>query len=250
MDFSIIVIGDEILSGRRKDKHLEQTITLLAARGLELVRAEIIGDVEKRIVETLRRSMATDGVWFCFGGIGATPDDLTRACAATAAGVRLQRHPEAVREIEAQFGADAYPNRILMADIPDGCRIIPNYYNRVPGFSLGHHHFFPGFPEMALPMLEYVLENQYQHLFYKTHFVEKKLRAYEAHESELLDLMNGIVNDFPQLRFSSLPHIGVDAFVEFGFKGEQKDVEGAYERFCQHLNENRIRYVCIEVKNI
>lgn len=242
MDFSIVVIGDEILSGRRKDRHFEQTITLLSSRGLELMRAEFIGDVESRIIETLRQSMARGGVCFCFGGIGATPDDLTRACAAKAAGVSLQRHPGAVKEIEEQFGESAYPHRILMADIPTGSELIPNFYNRVPGFSLGHHHFFPGFPEMALPMMEHVLDSQYRDLYHKTGFVEKKLRAFGAHESELLDVMNQIVKDYPQLRFSSLPHIGAEAFIEFGFKGKPDQVDAGYDYLIRELDAQKIRW--------
>ena len=90
--------------------------------------------------------MPSGDLVFCFGGIGATPDDHTRQCAAQAADIPMLRHPDAVREIEAQFGPEAYPRRILMADLPAGSTIIPNPVNRVPGFSLRHHHFLPGFP--------------------------------------------------------------------------------------------------------
>ena len=92
-----------------------------------------------------------------FGGVGATPDDHTRQAAALALGVPLERHPVAVAELEAQFGAAAYPHRVLMAEFPAGASIIPNPVNRVASFSIRNHYFFPGFPQMAWPMLDWVL---------------------------------------------------------------------------------------------
>ena len=101
---------------------------------------------------------------FSFGGIGATPDDHTRQAAAAALGVPLERHPEAVAEIEARFGADAYPHRVLMAEFPAGASIIPNPFNRIAAFSVRDHHFLPGFPQMAWPMLDWVLATHYPDL--------------------------------------------------------------------------------------
>ena len=153
-NFGSIIIGDEILSGKRQDGHFRRTIASLAKRGLELKWCRIVGDAPALITETLRQTYASGDIVFCFGGIGATPDDHTRLCAAQAAGVPLIRHADAVAEIEARFGAGAYPRRILMADLPQGSRIIPNPFNRIPGFTLGHHHFLPGFPQMAWPMMD------------------------------------------------------------------------------------------------
>ena len=73
----------------------------------------------------------------------------------------LARHPEAVAEIEARFGAEAYPHRVLMAEFPAGSSIIPNPFNRIASFSIRDHHFFPGFPQMAWPMLDWVLATRY-----------------------------------------------------------------------------------------
>ena len=97
--FSLIIVGDEILSGKRQDKHLSKVIELLSARGLILASAEYVGDDRDRIEAALRRaferSRATGEVTFSTGGIGATPDDHTRQCAAAALGVPLALHPEA-----------------------------------------------------------------------------------------------------------------------------------------------------------
>jgi molybdopterin-biosynthesis enzyme MoeA-like protein len=168
MNFGALIIGDEILSGKRQDKHFAKVIEVLKGRGLALAWAEYLGDDPQRIVATLKRTFATDDIVFSFGGIGATPDDHTRLCAAAAAGVPLARHPEAVAQIEARFGKDAYPKRILMAEFPLGAATVPNPYNRISGFTWKQHYFLPGFPEMAWPMMEWVLDTLYPHLHHQT----------------------------------------------------------------------------------
>ena len=147
--FGITIIGDEILSGKRQDAHLSFVVQALKARGLQLAWANYLGDIPEQITATLKASMARGDVVFSFGGIGATPDDFTRQCAADAVGVPIVRHPLALAEIEAQYGDTAYPKRVLMADFPQGANIVPNPVNRVAGFSIQEHYFVPGFPQMA-----------------------------------------------------------------------------------------------------
>ena len=168
--FGIYIIGDEILSGKREDKHLTQAISILKTRGLQLGWAEYLGDDPARMVASFKRSFAQSeingDIVFSFGGIGATPDDYTRQAAADALDVPIVRHKEAVAEIEAQFGLEAYPKRVIMADFPAGAGLIPNPVNRISGFSVGlpnqkhRHYFVPGFPAMAHPMMEWVLDTQ------------------------------------------------------------------------------------------
>ena len=107
--FGIYIIGDEILSGKREDKHLQQAIAILQARGLTLSWARYLGDDSTLLISSFKNSFASNDIVFSFGGIGATPDDLTRQAAADALGLPISRHAEAVAEIEAQFGAEAYP---------------------------------------------------------------------------------------------------------------------------------------------
>src|SRR5262245_13675773 len=95
MNFGLVIVGDEILSGKRQDKHLPKVIELLAARGLTLAWARYVGDERERITVLLRDVFAGGEAVFCCGGIGATPDDHTRQCAAAALGVPLQLHPQA-----------------------------------------------------------------------------------------------------------------------------------------------------------
>ena len=154
MDIGAIIVGDEILSGRRQDKHLSKLIELLAVRGLRLSWARYVGDDGERLTRALSESFAGRDLVFSFGGIGATPDDRTRQSAAAALQVELALHADAEREIRAQFGSDVTPHRLQMGVFPVGSEIIPNPYNRIPGFSIANHFFVPGFPVMAWPMVE------------------------------------------------------------------------------------------------
>jgi molybdopterin-biosynthesis enzyme MoeA-like protein len=131
--FGLIVIGDEILNGDRQDRHLATFKHLVSVRGHQLGWCWILPDEPGLLVRQLRASMAAETPVFCCGGIGATPDDHTRACVALAAGVALERHAEAAMLIEGRFGADAYPQRIRMADLPAGASLFPIRSIRCPG---------------------------------------------------------------------------------------------------------------------
>ena len=233
MAFGVIIIGDEILSGRRVDKHLPKIIELLRARGLSLGWAEYIGDDPERITATLRRTFASGDIVFSTGGIGATPDDHTRQCAAQALGVELVLHPEAAtlitqrgHEMAAEKGltydttsAD-HQRRLNMGVFPAGADIIPNPYNRIPGFSVGHLHFMPGFPVMAHPMLDWLLDH-----LYAGQAREHALRAVRvrgANESALIPVFERIEAAFPGVRSFSLPsvdHPTLGPHIEIGVKG-------------------------------
>ena len=167
MNFGLIIIGDEILSGKRQDKHLSKVIELLAARGLALAWARYVGDDRRLITQALHDAFASGDAVFSCGGIGATPDDHTRQCAAAALGVPLELHPQAKRLITERmqeqakekgvpFDAEAPDNihRLNMGVFPAGAQIIANPYNKIPGFTVGEVHFVPGFPVMAHPMID------------------------------------------------------------------------------------------------
>mgnify|MGYP000205657394 CR=1 FL=1 len=225
--FGAYIIGDEILSGKRQDAHLSRVIQTLSARGLQLGWAEYLGDDQHRIAQSINRSMERGDIVFSFGGIGATPDDFTRQAAAEAAGLPIERHPGAVAEIEARFGEAAYPKRVLMADFPKGADLIPNPVNRVAGFSLSSHYFMPGFPEMAWPMMEWVLDTHYAHLFHQQVIVEKAIVVWDAGESQLIDLMNHIVAGHPEVKLFSLPKLDTRRTIELGVKGQADKVAAA-----------------------
>ena len=228
-NFGIYIIGDEILSGKRKDAHLTKVIELLSERGLQLAWANYLGDIPEQITNSLKASMARGDIVFSFGGIGATPDDFTRQCAADAAGLQLSLHAGAVKEIEAQYGESAYPKRILMANFPKDCDLIPNPVNRVAGFSINQHYFVPGFPEMSHPMVEWVLETYYKDLFHTVNYFEDSILVSEAGESDLIDLMNHMLVQYPMLKLFSLPKSNHRRTTELGMKGETEQVKLAME---------------------
>lgn len=214
--FGLIVIGDEVLNGGRLDKHLAAFKERLGSRGHGLAWYWMLPDEPGVLTEHLRFSLGLGGPVFVCGGIGATPDDLTRGCAARAAGVELTRHPEAVALIEGRFGEAAYPLRIRMAELPAGCDLIPNPFNRIPGFSLRGHWFLPGFPEMAWPMADWVLD---RHFSRGAPLQECALKVLGTPESQLIPLMEDLGRRFPDLKPFSLPHLGADAHILLGLRG-------------------------------
>ena len=230
--FGAYIIGDELLVGKREDKHLSFLIGALAKRGLRLAWAQYLGDDPGRLTDALRRSFAASDVVFSFGGIGATPDDHTRQCAAAALGVTLKLHPEAEREIRARFGGEVTPQRLQMGEFPAGAEAIPNPVNRIPGFSLRDHHFVPGFPQMAWPMVEWVLDSKYQERFDSQKWKEQSMLVFEAGESQLIPAMKAVEAAFKDIKVFSLPSMGADGsriHVELGVRGAPAQVEPAME---------------------
>jgi molybdopterin-biosynthesis enzyme MoeA-like protein len=245
MNFGAIIIGDEILSGKRVDGHFSKIVELLAARGLRLSCVQYLCDERERIAAALRTSFASGDVVFSFGGIGNTPDDHTRQAAAQALGVDLVLHPDAEREIRARFGAETTPIRLLLGTFPRGVDIVPNPFNRIAGFRVRDHYFLPGFPQMAHPMAEWALDTFYAQHFNRNPMVDKAflLTGATAYESSLLDLMERIVADYPALRLFSLPSIGPDGqrrHLELGVEGEAGLVDRAMEEIRQEVEKRDI----------
>jgi molybdopterin-biosynthesis enzyme MoeA-like protein len=245
MAFGALIIGDEILSGRRSDKHLTRLIELLGERGLKLAWAHYVGDDGVRLTETLRRSFASGDAVFSFGGIGATPDDRTRQAAAAALGVELALHPDAEAEIRGRFGAETTPDRLQMGVFPVGSAIIPNPFNRIPGFSMREHWFVPGFPQMAWPMVEWVLDTHYAHLHHAEDYVEQAITVWDTYEGQLIPLMRAITEDFPDATLFSLPTLagqGERRSLELGMKGPAARVAEAMARIEAELDRRGLAW--------
>lgn len=259
--FGLIIVGDEILSGKRVDRHLPTVVRLLAERGLALAWAEIVGDDRPRITAALQRAFATRDVVFSCGGIGATPDDHTRQCAAAALGVPLLAHPEAqalitermrdvAREKDEAFDAARPDNvqRLQMGVLPAGARLIPNSYNKIAGFSCtgpggGQVHFVPGFPVMAWPMIEWVLEHQCAQWFHRAPQLEHSVVVFGAAESALTPLMQRIEAGHAGVKVFSLPsvdHPVHGAHIELGVKGAADRVPAAWQQLLATLHEMRL----------
>ena len=151
-----------------------------------------------------------------------------RRCAARAAGVEIELHAQAEAEIRARFGAETTPKRLMMGEFPRGAQIIPNPYNRIPGFSLGRHYFFPGFPQMAWPMMEWVLDTHYAHCFRPGATAERAIIVRGAGESQLIDLMKECGQRYPGIKVFSLPRMAPDErHIELGVRGAAGDVPKA-----------------------
>jgi molybdopterin-biosynthesis enzyme MoeA-like protein len=244
MAFGLIIVGDEILSGKRADQHLPKVISLLTARGLSLSWARYVGDDRSRITEALRHAFASGEVVFSCGGIGATPDDHTRQCAGAALERPLQLHPRArelilerMQDIAREQGVPYEPDRadnvhrLNMGVFPEGAQIIPNPYNKIPGFSVDDVHFVPGFPVMAWPMIEWVLDQRYAHLHGSQVQTERSLIVYGSMEATLTPLMEAIERDHPGVRVFSLPSVDHPVHgrhIELGVKGSAVATEPAY----------------------
>lgn len=228
MEIGLIIVGTELLTGKRQDDHFAHSVEILAGRSLVLSWCRYISDDPQLLTRELRFVMDYDSIVFCCGGIGATPDDHTRASAARAAGVDLVRHPQAAAIIEARFGDSAYPQRIHMADLPRGCELIPNPVNQVAGFSLGNLHFVPGFPQMAWPMMDWVLDTHYPQLRDREAPVEVLITLPDVSEGQLIDIMQAFVARFPEVALSCLPHMKGDyRETELGVRGFAANVPGA-----------------------
>jgi len=233
--YGLIIIGDEIMRGKRQDKHLARFIEILGARGLHFSWVQYLGDERPRLIETLQRTLASGDVVFSCGGIGVTPDDHTRQAAAAAAGVPLELNPDAEREIRArmaEMGQPVTPARLELGTVPAGSRIIPNPFNRIPGFSYRDHHFLPGFPQMAWPMAEWVLDSYYADDFCQGAETEAAILVWDGLEGTMLDLMRQTEADFPGLIVFSLPTFGsetVRRHVELGVRGTPEAVVRAIE---------------------
>lgn len=263
--FGLIIIGDEILSGKRADKHLPKVIDLLGARGLQLSYADYVGDDPDRITATLARAFAaareTGDVVFSTGGIGATPDDHTRQCAAKALGVDLALHPEAkalitermqdvAREQGVVYEPDRHDNvhRLNMGVFPVGAEIILNPYNKIPGFSCksgeGAVHFVPGFPVMAWPMIEWVLDSRYAPLHQKSAYTEKSVIVLGSMEATLTPLMLDIEAAHTGVKVFSLPSVDHPEYgrhIELGVKGAPNAVNLAFPALLAGLHRFNLK---------
>ena len=258
MNFGLLIVGDEILSGKRADKHLPKVIELLEARGLALSWARYVGDDPARIRADLADAFASGDVVFSCGGIGATPDDHTRQCAAAALGVPLALHPEArdfvlerMRDVAREQGKPYEPDRrdnrhrLDMALFPQGAEIIPNPYNKIAGFSVRSGpqreagvFFVPGFPVMAWPMIEWVLDTCFAPLQSAPQTRERSVIVFGAMEAALTPLMESVEAEFAGIKVFSLPSVDHPVWgrhIELGVKGGPLVLAAAYSRMLDGL---------------
>jgi molybdopterin-biosynthesis enzyme MoeA-like protein len=244
--FGLIIIGDEILSGKRQDKHFAKVLEIMRARGLQLSWVKYLGDDRQRCVETLKGTFASSDVVFSCGGIGATPDDHTRQSAGMALSLPLVLHAEAatlIAQRTAEMAADGRGSadmtrpenlqRLKMGEFPQGANLIPNTFNKIPGFTIADHWFVPGFPVMAWPMIEWVLDTHYSAYFHQTSLGDLSMIVYNLAEADATPLMEAIECEFDGVKVYSLPSMGESGqrrHIELGVKGNELLLEKAFDK--------------------
>ncbi len=243
MNFYTLIIGTEILNARREDKHFKFVRDELQKYGRELFASFIVKDD----IELIKKSFSLikndkNSVLLSFGGIGSTPDDLTRSIAADIFTKKpLVRHKIFEQDIINRFGNKAYPHRIYMSDLPEGSELIFNPINNMSGFSLENRFFFvPGFPEMAHPMIKNVVAKLCSTKLEKFRFT---LLA-QTSENSLINQMELIPS---HIELSSLPIFKEGkAIVELSLSGyKEKEVEKYFNLFIDELNRTSVAYEVI-----
>lgn len=236
--FFALIIGTEILNRRRADKHFDFVTRALAEKGHKLTGSFIIEDDPALIVQTIQFIASQENpVLFSFGGIGSTPDDHTRKCAAIALRDGLLHvHEEAKAIIVNKLGEKAYPYSVRMAELPEGATLLENPVNQMPAFAVDERYFFmPGFPEMSHPMVTEILEKIIPH---KKEIFRHTLTAH-CKENIFIELMESMPDE---VEFSSLPKLYNDGWrVTISVASEDKALaKASFNMYTQLLEEKNI----------
>ncbi len=238
-NFYSVIIGTELLNGRRKDSHFEFLNSELLKRGWSQKANFVVKD-DPAFLEDVFRLIKSDknSVMFCFGGIGSTPDDFTREVSAKVFSDSLVRNKTAEKIILEKMGEEAYPHRIKMADLPNGAKLLSNPVNKMPGYYLEDRFFFtPGFPNMAHPMVEWAMESFYPKApkKYSSNFV-----AFVS-EAELIDVMEKLPKD---VELSCLPQLenGVKTSEIYLSSEDEELLTKSDKMFKSYMNEKNIKY--------
>jgi len=243
--FFALIIGTEILNGRREDSHFKFLRDELKRRGLKFSGSFIIEDDPALIVQSIKFiASLPNSVLFSFGGIGSTPDDYTRKASSIALrDGRLYLHEEAKEIIIDRLGDRAYPYPIRMAELPKGAKLLHNPVNNMPAYYLDDRYFFmPGFPQMSHPMVEWALDNIFAKFSKK---IYRKTLLADCRESQIIDIMESLPKS---VELSSLPRLGNDRFkVSISLSSiEKEEVEKSFEFFKSELGKRGIEYQEVE----
>jgi len=202
---AMLIIGNEILSGRTVDANLPHLATRLNERGVQLAEARIVRDIEAEIVDAVKALSVRHDYLFTTGGIGPTHDDITAASIAKAFDWPFERHPEAARILEQFYGDRVNPARMSMADMPRGVTLIDNPVSRAPGFRIANVFVMAGVPKIMQAMLDGILPT----LEGGTPVQSATVTVYRP-ESELAPLLQVIVDAIPTVDIGSYPFMRMD----------------------------------------
>ncbi|CAA6823657.1 MAG: CinA-related protein [uncultured Sulfurovum sp.] len=242
--FFALIIGTEILNRRRTDAHFNFLTQALADQGHKLTGSFIIEDDPELIVKTIAFIASQENaVLFSFGGIGSTPDDHTRLCAAKAlSDGKLYTHKEAKKIIVKKLGKNAYPYSVIMAELPKYANLLDNPVNKMPAFSLEEKYYFmPGFPEMSHPMVLEILAKLIPE--------KKALFRYTvtAHckENEFIEVMKKMPKN---VEYSSLPKLYSDGWrVTISVASEDEVLaKKCFAMYVEILERKKIVYALVD----
>ncbi|WP_102223830.1 competence/damage-inducible protein A [Acidimangrovimonas sediminis] len=200
---AMLVIGDEILSGRTRDSNMHHLAGRLTEHGIDLVEARVIGDRRQTIIDTVNALRTQYDHVFTSGGIGPTHDDITAEAVAAAFGLPIDVRADARALLEAHYkrtGTELNAARLRMARIPEGARLIDNPVSTAPGFSLGNVHVMAGVPSVFEAMVEGLLPG----LVGGAPVLSRTLRVMRG-EGEVADILGALAGEYADLSFGSYP---------------------------------------------
>ena len=199
---ALIIIGNEILSGRTVDSNTPWIAERLTGRGILLAEVRIIADVESLIVETVNHLRSRYDYVFTTGGIGPTHDDITAESVAKAFNVPLEQSAEAFAVLETYYGIENLtPPRAKMALVPKGAQLIPNPVSAAPGFIIGNVHVMAGVPRIMQAMMDHVMDEIKAGKPILSNTVTCALP-----ESKVADDLSAIQKKYPDVDIGSYPH--------------------------------------------
>ena len=207
---AVLLIGDEILSGRTKDKNLGFLADYLTALGIDLKEARVVSDQEEEIVAALNALRQRYTYVFTTGGIGPTHDDITADAIAKAFGVPIDHDPRAVEILQAYFKElDREPNeaRMRMARIPKGASLIDNPVSKAPGFQMGNVFVMAGVPKIMNAMMDDVARRLARGVPMQSRNVE-----FRGGEGDAAKPLGEIQKAFPGVVIGSYPFQAPDGF--------------------------------------
>jgi len=237
--FYVVIIGTEILNGRREDAHFQFVRTTLEKYNHEIHALSIIKDDPLLLEQAfLQAKDDENSILLSFGGIGSTPDDITRELSAKVfRSSKMEYHPKFLSDIKDRFG-DVNDHRIQMSYIPINSELLYNPINNMSGYFLDNRFFFvPGFPQMAHPMIEEAMSK----------YIPKAMKKYrrtlsaECSENTLIDIMLQVSEN---VELSSLPAINNDKReVTISLASNDKELnDKTFKMFTIFLDNNNIFY--------
>ena len=198
---SLVIIGNEILSGRTQDKNTAWIGEKMAEHGVPLAEVRVVPDIEEKVVEAVNTFREEYDYVFTSGGIGPTHDDITSACVAKAFGLEFGRHEEAYQVLLEYYGPDELTDaRATMADMPAGASLIPNPVSGAPGFRVENVFVMAGVPRIMQAMLEHVISEIKPGEAIKSNSISCNLQ-----ESIMAEGLGGIQKQYDNVDIGSYP---------------------------------------------